>query len=258
MRLPESAGWDSKPHIVRRVIYRPVAVVLDGEDSEPQPIESIRPYNQEAIRRSNGSSDGANGSSIRQDSIPVLPERDLSSRQKLPEREVAGTEQAAKLPERSLTKEMRNSVSSQMASPAPHVSLPAAQTVTDSGLSANAASSASPLQKSVIGEQSNPDRKHSQEGHERKVPEQEEDSRERGENTMDGGAHVATQDTQNGLDSDLPSHSVSAHSFTADDFLQDVMMEQGETEADGQQEGSTSSMSVPRPMASAFSSFRHT
>ena len=38
------AQWDRTAHIVKRVIYRPVAVVLDSEYNIPVGIDSVRPY----------------------------------------------------------------------------------------------------------------------------------------------------------------------------------------------------------------------
>lgn len=36
--------WDRTAHIVKRVIYRPVAIVLDNDNNLPIPIEEVRPY----------------------------------------------------------------------------------------------------------------------------------------------------------------------------------------------------------------------
>ena len=40
----ENEQWDRTAHIVKRVIYRPVAIVLDNDNNTPIPIEDVRPY----------------------------------------------------------------------------------------------------------------------------------------------------------------------------------------------------------------------
>lgn len=40
----DSEQWDRTAHLVKRVIYRPVAIVLDNDNNTPIPIENVRPY----------------------------------------------------------------------------------------------------------------------------------------------------------------------------------------------------------------------
>lgn len=39
-----SGGWEEMPRMVKRIIYQPVAVILDDEDSPSLPIDCIRPF----------------------------------------------------------------------------------------------------------------------------------------------------------------------------------------------------------------------
>ena len=51
-----NGGWEEMPRMVKRIIYRPVAVILDDEDSPSLPIDCIRPFPTVGFQVADGTS----------------------------------------------------------------------------------------------------------------------------------------------------------------------------------------------------------